>query len=116
MNAHFSGRFSAAALALTFGAVVLTHAASGNAAAVDAAKVEELTRAIEPRVMEWRRDIHQHPELSNREVRTAKLVAEHLKHLGLEVRTGIAHTGVSAYLKGGLPGPTIACARTSSRR
>ncbi len=60
------------------------------------------------RSIEWRRDIHQHPELSNREVRTAKLVAEHLKKLGLEVRTGIAHTGVVGFLKGGLPGPTIA--------
>jgi amidohydrolase len=83
---------------------------TGTAAAssVDQAKLDELTRAVEPRVIEWRRDIHQHPELSNREVRTAKLVADHLKRLGLEVRTGIAHTGVTAFLQGGLPGPTIA--------
>src|SRR5262245_6116117 len=79
-----------------------------NAASVDQARLDELTRAVEPRVIEWRRDIHQHPELSNREVRTAKLVADHLKRLGLEVRTGIAHTGVTAFLQGGLPGPTIA--------
>jgi amidohydrolase len=83
-------------------------AGTASAASIDQAKLDELTRAVEPRVIEWRRDIHQHPELSNREVRTAKLVADHLKRLGLEVRTGIAHTGVTAYLQGGLPGPTIA--------
>jgi amidohydrolase len=79
-----------------------------SAASLDAANLEELSRAVDAKVIEWRRDIHQHPELSNREVRTAKLVAEHLKKLGLEVRTGIAHNGVTGYLKGGLPGPTIA--------
>src|SRR5690606_30228406 len=60
------------------------------------------------KVIAWRRDIHEHPELSNREVRTAKLVAEHLKKLGLQVRTGIAHTGVTAFLQGGRPGPVVA--------
>jgi amidohydrolase len=83
-------------------------ASTATAASLDQAKLDELTRAVEPRVLEWRRDIHQHPELSNREVRTAKLVADHLKRLGLEVRTGIAHTGVTGFLQGGLPGPTIA--------
>ncbi|HKZ72615.1 MAG TPA: amidohydrolase [Steroidobacteraceae bacterium] len=63
---------------------------------------------MEPQVIEWRRDIHRNPELSNREVRTAKLVAEHLKRIGLEPETGIAKTGVVALLKGGRPGPTIA--------
>jgi amidohydrolase len=77
-------------------------------AAADQAQVDALTRAIEPKVIAWRRDIHEHPELSNREVRTAKLVAEHLKKLGLEVKTGIAHTGVSAVLKGARPGPIVA--------
>ena len=83
-------------------------AASAAAAPIDQAKLDQLTRAVEPRVIEWRRDIHEHPELSNREVRTAKLVADHLKRLGLEVRTSIAHTGVTGFLQGGLPGPTIA--------
>jgi amidohydrolase len=83
-------------------------AGTAAASAVDQAKLDELTRAVEPHVLEWRRDIHQHPELSNREVRTAKLVADHLKRLGLEVRTGIAHNGVTGFLQGGLPGPTIA--------
>lgn len=63
---------------------------------------------VASKVSAWRRDIHQHPELSNREVRTSKLVADHLKKLGLEVKTGIAHHGVTAVLKGGKPGPTIA--------
>ena len=81
---------------------------SSALAGIDAARLDALTRAVEPKVIAWRRDIHEHPELSNREVRTAKLVADHLKKLGLEVETGIAHTGVTAFLKGGLPGPTIA--------
>ena len=59
-------------------------------------------------VVAWRRDIHAHPELSNREERTAKLVADHLRALGLEPRTGIAHHGVTAVIEGGLPGPRIA--------
>ena len=56
----------------------------------------------------WRRDLHQHPELSNRETRTAKLVADELRKLGYEVRTGIAHTGVTGLLKGGKSGPKLA--------
>lgn len=63
---------------------------------------------VASKVVAWRRDIHQHPELSNRETRTAKLVADHLQALGLEVKTGIAHNGVTGVLKGGRPGPTIA--------
>jgi amidohydrolase len=78
------------------------------AAGVDRARVEELSSAVEPKVIAWRRDIHEHPELSNRETRTAKLVAEQLKRMGLEVQTGIAHTGVAGFLKGGRPGPTVA--------
>jgi amidohydrolase len=60
-----------------------------------------------PDVRAWRRDIHQHPELSNREVRTAKLVADHLAAQGYEVRTGVAHTGVIGVLRG-KPGPVVA--------
>jgi amidohydrolase len=64
---------------------------------------------IEPKVIEWRRDLHQHPALSNREFRTAAKVAEHLRDLGLDkVETGIAHTGVVGTLVGGKPGPVIA--------
>lgn len=64
--------------------------------------------AIQPKVVAWRRDIHQHPELSNQEVRTAKLVADHLRRLGFEVRTGVAKNGVIGVLRGGRPGRTIA--------
>lgn len=63
---------------------------------------------LEPKVIEWRRDLHRHPELSNREFRTAAKVSEHLQSLGLEVQTGVAHTGVVALLKGDYPGPLIA--------
>ena len=63
---------------------------------------------VDSKVLAWRRDIHQFPELGNREFRTSKLVAEHLRQLGLEVTTGIAHTGVIAILKTGKPGPRIA--------
>ncbi len=64
--------------------------------------------ALQDKVLAWRRDIHQHPELGNRETRTAALVADHLRALGLEPKTGIATTGVTAVLKGGKPGPRIA--------
>ncbi|WP_457652986.1 amidohydrolase [Rhodocaloribacter sp.] len=70
--------------------------------------VDRKARAVEPQVIAWRRDIHAHPELSNREFRTAALVAEHLRSLGLEVRTGVAHTGVVGVLRGGKPGPVVA--------
>jgi amidohydrolase len=84
-----------------------------RAASVDAqtqadASVDQAVSAVEPKVIAWRRDIHQHPELANNEVRTAKLVAAHLKSLGLEVTTGVAHTGVVGVLRGALPGPVIA--------
>ncbi|MPR02390.1 amidohydrolase [Pseudomonas sp. MAFF 212408] len=64
--------------------------------------------AVENKLIEWRRDIHQHPELGEQETRTAKLVADHLLALGLEVHTGIARTGVIGILVGGKPGPTVA--------
>jgi amidohydrolase len=73
-----------------------------------AADVESLAGGIDAKVLAWRRDIHQHPELGNRETRTAQLVAEHLRALGLEPKTGVAYTGVTAVLKGGKPGPRIA--------
>ncbi|MCU0761247.1 MAG: amidohydrolase [Steroidobacteraceae bacterium] len=75
--------------------------------ALDGALATALSR-VEPKVLAWRRDIHQHPELSNREFRTAKLVADHLRRLGLAVETGVARTGVVAIIEGGRPGPRIA--------
>ena len=64
-------------------------------------------KKIEPKVIEWRRDFHQHPELSNRETRTAEIVAKRLRALGLEVKTGVGLTGVAGVLRGRQPGPTI---------
>ncbi len=63
---------------------------------------------IEPKVIEWRREIHQNPELSNREFKTAEKIAAHLRSLGIEVQTGVAHTGVVGVLKGNSPGKTVA--------
>lgn len=90
------------------GIVFISSYVAPAAAAIDRARVDELSAGVEPKVIAWRRDIHEHPELSNRETRTAKLVAEQLKRLGLEVQTGVAHTGVVGLLKGGRPGPTVA--------
>jgi len=70
--------------------------------------IERETAAIESQMIAWRRDIHEHPELGNREFRTSALVAEHLKKLGYDVREKVAHTGVVAVLKGSKPGPVIA--------
>ncbi|HET6264137.1 MAG TPA: amidohydrolase [Usitatibacter sp.] len=73
------------------------------------AEIEALADEIESRVVAWRRDIHQHPELGNREFRTARLVAGHLKALGFDdVRENVAHTGVVGVLKGGRPGRVVA--------
>lgn len=87
-------------------------AASQAALASDAGRLkEEVARrvqALEGKLIDWRRDIHAHPELGNQEHRTAGLVADHLRGLGLEVRTGIARTGVVGVLEGGRPGPVVA--------
>ena len=76
--------------------------------AVDmSAEINAATAKVMSQVVEWRRYLHQHPELGNREVETAKYVAENLRKLGIEVKTGIAKTGVVGILKGGQPGPVI---------
>ncbi|MEO8673684.1 MAG: amidohydrolase [Tahibacter sp.] len=80
-------------------------ASCGQALAADASSA---TEQVLPQVTAWRRDIHAHPELGNRETRTAKLVAAQLSKLGLQVKVGVAHTGVVAILKGGKPGPRLA--------
>lgn len=72
------------------------------------AEIDKRIAASEPQLIEWRRHLHQHPELSNREVETAKYVADTLRSFGLEPQTGIARHGVVAVLKGGLPGPVVA--------
>ena len=76
--------------------MMLLSAAGGFA---NEAKLDEAIPAITPDVVAWRRDIHQHPELANAEQRTAALVAEHLRSLGLDVQTGVAGTGVVATLR-----------------
>ena len=83
-----------------------------RAAAQDAedlhAEIDRLAAEVRDDVIAWRRDIHQNPELGNREVRTAGIVSEHLRSLGLdEVRTDVAHTGVVGILRGGRPGPVV---------
>ena len=89
-------------------AIALPAAAAAQAPAAVHAAIDARARALEPKLLAWRRDIHQHPELGNRETRTAKLVADHLRKLGMTVRTGVAGTGVVGVLKGGKPGPTVA--------
>lgn len=70
--------------------------------------LEEEYKAIEEKVIQWRRDIHQNPELSNREFKTAEKIAKHLRSLGIDVQTGVAHTGVVGILKGNRPGKVVA--------
>lgn len=70
-------------------------------------EIDAASAKIMPKVVEWRRHLHQYPELSNHEVKTAKFVEDNLRRLGMEVRTGIAKTGVVGILKGGQPGPII---------
>lgn len=96
--------------------VVATPAAAQKAAPAKAAagldlmhqRIDQAAESIRTKAVAWRRDFHQHPELGNREVRTSKIVADHLRGLGLEVRTGVAKTGVVGVLKGGKPGPVVA--------
>ncbi|WP_192823373.1 amidohydrolase [Rufibacter sp. LB8] len=93
------------ALALfTLASVASAHAQKSNLHS----QIDQLADKLEPKVIQWRRDFHQFPELSNREVKTAEKIAAHLKSLGLEVQTGVAKTGVVAILKGGQPGPVVA--------
>ncbi len=92
-------------IALLLGSLSYAHAQKNT---VQPARIEQLAKGIEPKVIAWRRDFHEHPELGNREVKTAEKIASHLRSLGIEVQTGVAHTGVVGLLKGGKPGPVIA--------
>jgi len=96
-------------------AVLFGLLAPGGASAAEPPKPNRLQQEIDrraaqvlPKVVAWRRDLHQHPELGNREVRTAEVIARQLQALGLEVETGVAHTGVVGLLRGGRPGPVVA--------
>jgi amidohydrolase len=100
-----------AALAALPALAALLAARPGAAAAQGAVPDAQLAAAVArvtPKVVAWRRDIHQHPELSNQEVRTAGVVAQHLKALGLEVRTGVGGHGVVGVLRGARPGKVVA--------
>ena len=89
-------------------AFIVTLSSAGQIFATDMSReIDAATTRIMPKVVEWRRHLHQYPELGNRETKTAKYVADHLRKLGLEVRTGVAKTGVVGILKGSQPGPVI---------
>ena len=89
-------------------ALVTAAAVASTAQAQDIGHIDDSSAAIEEKVIQWRRDIHEHPELGNRETRTAGLVAEHLKSLGYQVTENVAATGVVGVLEGGQPGPVVA--------
>jgi len=99
-------RLLAASLLTTALAAALP--AGAQEAATQRSEVAAAGKAMQQQVIDWRRHFHQYPELSNREEQTAKRVAEELRKLGLQPRTGIAHHGVTAVIKGGKPGPRIA--------
>ncbi|MCX4241509.1 amidohydrolase [Paraliomyxa miuraensis] len=73
-----------------------------------AAEIDRLAAELEPAVVGYRRDLHEHPELGNREHRTARVIGDHLRAHGWSVRTGVAHTGLVAVLEGTAPGPVVA--------
>ncbi|WP_102946071.1 M20 family metallopeptidase [Stenotrophomonas sp. VV52] len=95
-------------LSLLLSALLLASPALAAAAPAERPEVTAAAARLQAQVVEWRRDFHQHPELSNREERTAAKVAEQLRAMGLKPKTGIAHHGVVAIIKGGKPGPRIA--------
>lgn len=89
-------------------AALLVAPASAQTAQGFAPSIETSIQSVLPRMIAWRRDFHQNPELSYEEVRTARVVAAHLRSLRMEVRTGVAQTGVVGVLRGARPGPVIA--------
>ncbi len=96
------------AVSLLASAMSLSLAAPALADPAQRPEVAAAAQKLQQQVVDWRRDFHQHPELSNREERTARVVADELRRMGLEPKTGIAHHGVVAIIKGGRPGPRIA--------
>jgi amidohydrolase len=95
-------------IALIVFSLLAVETAEGQTASRLQSEIDRRSKELEQKVVAWRRDFHQNPELSNREFRTSKIVAEHLQKLGLEVKTGVAHTGVVGILRGGRPGPVVA--------
>lgn len=96
------------AVSLLAGAMSLSLAVPALADPAQRPEVAAAAQKLQQQVVDWRRDFHRHPELSNREERTARVVADELRRMGLEPKTGIAHHGVVAIIKGGRPGPRIA--------
>ncbi len=98
------------ALLLAGASLALPALAEETASTTDGLTERVLERApkLQSKAIAWRHDIHEHPELGNREKRTAALVAEHLRSLGVEVETGVGTTGVGGVLRGGQPGPVVA--------
>lgn len=93
---------------LALSATALAVSAAGAAAQVPLNRIEAAVEAATPQVVEWRRDLHRNPELGFSETRTAGVVADHLRSLGLEVRTDVGRTGVVGVLRGSRPGRTVA--------
>jgi amidohydrolase len=91
-------------LFIAIGYLLITSAHAG----ITPDQIDQAAANVQPQVVEWRRWFHQNPELSNREFNTSARIAEILRDMGLEPRTGIAHTGVTAIIEGGLPGPLVA--------
>ena len=87
--------------------LAISAAAQAADGGITGAQLDTAAKAIEPKTIEWRRDFHAHPELSNREVRTAEQIAKHLRALGIETKTGVGVTGVVGLLRGGKPGRTV---------
>ena len=90
-------------------AIAITWSGAVQAAGtrITSAQIDAAAKTVEPKTIEWRRDFHTHPELSNREVRTAEQIAKRLRALGIEVKTGVGVTGVVGLLRGGQPGRTV---------
>jgi len=95
-------------LSLLMSALLLAAPGLATAAPAERPEVAAAATRLKAQVIDWRRDFHQHPELSNREERTSAKVAERLRAMGLKPQTGVAHHGVVAIIKGGKPGPRIA--------
>lgn len=98
---------------MKFKSIALLSVLAANAALITPAfandnKLTPLINNVESKVIDWRRHFHANPELSNREFKTAEVIAKHLRSLGMEVQTGVAHTGVVGILRGGLPGKVVA--------
>jgi len=88
--------------------ILFTILISSSIISFSQSEIDNDIASVESKVIEWRRDFHEHPELSNREFKTAEKIAEHLKSLGIEVQTGVAKTGVVGLLKGNYPGKVVA--------